>query len=147
MTSYLYHETMTCDVTFVRRIEADNEEDALDAAMDGGGTLLGVSVGDTVPGVERSELKGDNPVNIPAHFYSEPDGPGWFTVWVSETSGQGTQFVQAFKASSIEDAKQRALEECAACWGQDLDDLFVLGVAEGDVKVLEWNDDDVAVWP
>ena len=73
MTSYLYHETLTCEVTFVRRIEAESAEEAEEAGMDGFGQLLGVSIGDTVPGIEHASLLADEPFNIPAHFHWEPD--------------------------------------------------------------------------
>ena len=73
MTSYLYHETLTCEVTFVRRIEAESAGEAVEAGMDGFGQLLGVSIGETVPGVEEHNLLADEPHNIPAHFHWEPD--------------------------------------------------------------------------
>ena len=72
MPKYLIHEYMTCEVVFVRRIEADNEDDAMEAAHDGCGDLLGVSIGDTVAGNENTEILSDTDSNIPAGFYPEP---------------------------------------------------------------------------
>jgi hypothetical protein len=71
MTTFLIHETMNCEVTFVRRIEADDETDANNGAHDGDGDLLGVSIGDTVAGNERTEILPDAPHNIPEGFYPE----------------------------------------------------------------------------
>ena len=74
MPNYLIHETMLCEVTFVRRIKADNENDAYNGAVDGDGDLLGVSVGDAHAGVGEVDVKPDHPLNIPTHFYREPEG-------------------------------------------------------------------------
>lgn len=75
MPSYLIHERMTCEVTFVRRITADDETDALNGAFDGDGELLGVSVGDSVPGREETDILPDAPHIFPGVFYPEPVGP------------------------------------------------------------------------
>lgn len=146
MPTFLHHETITCAVTFVRRVEADNRDDAEKEIFEGGGTLLGVTLGDIVAGRETSEWVDDVPHNLPV--YPEPvenesrsEGT-WFTVWVAERSEQGTHFVQGFRADTIGDAKRQALEECAACWGYDQEDIMVLGVVAGDVTVLEWNDEE-----
>lgn len=73
MPTFLIHETMNCEVTFVRRIEANDLDDAHDGASEGNGELLGVSIGDTVAGIEHTEVLSDEPHNIPFHFYKEPD--------------------------------------------------------------------------
>ena len=74
MKIFLYHETSHCEVTFVRRITAETEEEALEIAFEGGGDLLGVAVGDGFPfGVSDSRILSDEPYNIPAHFYKEPE--------------------------------------------------------------------------
>ena len=67
MHTYLIHEVMNCEVTFVRRIEAENVDDA----YEGDGDLLGVSIGDTVAGHESTKILPDQPHNIPAGFYPE----------------------------------------------------------------------------
>lgn len=71
MPTFLYHETMNCEVTFVRRITADNKTDALNMAHDGDGELLGVAIGDSVAGVEHRQLLADAPFNIPTGLYPE----------------------------------------------------------------------------
>ena len=66
-----------------------------------------------------------------------------FTCWVMETNRTGTAYVSSFQCADIETAKEQALLECALNWGRgdDVDDLFVLGVAAGNVDILEWDDD------
>ena len=71
--TYLIHETMICEVTFVRRLEADDKTDAINGAYDGDGELLGISVGDAVSGLERTDIFEDTEINIPHHFYTEPE--------------------------------------------------------------------------
>lgn len=74
MKTFLYHETSHCEVTFVRRITAETEEEAFEIAFEGGGDLLGVAVGDDFPsGVFDSQILSDESHNIPAHFYKEPE--------------------------------------------------------------------------
>mgnify|MGYP005864444227 CR=1 FL=1 len=71
MATFLIHETMLTETTFVRRIEADDIDDAYQAAYDGYGDLLGVSIGDQHPGVDRTEVFDDNEINMPPCFYPE----------------------------------------------------------------------------
>ena len=68
-----------------------------------------------------------------------------FTVLVQHISRRGTKHVSAHEAESLEDAKQQALEETCADWGQPpayVTMLRVQGVLEGDVQVLEFDDDE-----
>lgn len=65
----------------------------------------------------------------------------WFTVWVSSANGHGTHFVQAFLAQTIEEAKRAAIAECCACWEEEPENVEILGVAAGDVTILEWNEE------
>ena len=71
----------------------------------------------------------------------EQDSKSWFTVWVSEAGSHGTHFIEAFRAEGPEDAKSQAILECAACWDWPVDELEILGVVEGEVCVIEWNED------
>ena len=71
MPTFLIHDRLTCEVTFVRRITADDVDDALDGAYQGDGELIGVSIGDIVAGVEAVEILPDAPHNIPSGFYPE----------------------------------------------------------------------------
>lgn len=70
-----------------------------------------------------------------------------YTVFVQASDGKGTIHIQAYRANNVERAKRLALETVAADWGGsecgfDPDDgsLHVLGVAAGDVTILEWED-------
>lgn len=63
-----------------------------------------------------------------------------FTVWVADKHGYGTHFVQAFIAATVDEAKAAAIKECCACWNREPDEVEILGVAEGDVNVIEWNE-------
>ena len=66
-----------------------------------------------------------------------------YVVWVIRGNGRGTAHVSSHRASSPEGAAKQALWETHYDW--DLwprSDLRVLGIAEGDVKLVEWNDLD-----
>ena len=78
---------------------------------------------------------------------AERDLPGgMYTVWVMQADRRGTMHVSAHSAASIEQAKERAITETLDDWGwSDEDereqDVVVVGVAEGEVNLLEWDDD------
>lgn len=75
-----------------------------------------------------------------------PDVKHGCTIWVCQASGKGTHHVSYHEnTASLEDAKREAMEETIANWGGDtsMDDLTVLGVAYGNVTLLEWNDWEV----
>ena len=63
-----------------------------------------------------------------------------FTAFCQEESGQGTIWIEAVEAEDLESAIKVAQQECAEAWEYDPDDVHVLGVAEGDVKILHWED-------
>lgn len=63
-----------------------------------------------------------------------------FTVWVMEESREGTTFVTSCDAKNIQEAAEIAIDECAASWETRASGLVVIGVAQGDVRLLEWND-------
>lgn len=52
----------------------------------------------------------------------------------------GTTWIAAIEADSVDEAKEEALDQCAESWCMSNSDICVLGVAEGDVNILEWND-------
>jgi hypothetical protein len=69
------------------------------------------------------------------------------TVWVvDENEERGTAHV-SFHEGSAEQAADAALIETASDWGRwndnneaDVAGLRVLGIASGDVNIVEWND-------
>lgn len=63
-----------------------------------------------------------------------------FTVFCRDADDTGTTFITSVGADNIEAAKAAALKECADAWGQNIDSIRVVGVAAGDVEILEWDD-------
>jgi hypothetical protein len=67
-----------------------------------------------------------------------------YTVWIAQSNGEGTTFVTCVESDSSHGAKRIALCECSDAWGDEgdypIDSLRVVGVAEGDVEIVEWND-------
>ncbi len=53
----------------------------------------------------------------------------------------GTIWIEAIEAANITDAKAVAENECAAAWSyEDSTSIECIGLAEGDIKILYWND-------
>lgn len=64
-----------------------------------------------------------------------------YTVFVCDADQVRTVFITSVEAESIPAARRIALTECADAWGMhSTDELHVLGVADGDVQILEWTD-------
>lgn len=69
-----------------------------------------------------------------------------YTAFCQEDDGTGTIWIAPVKAESMEAAKEQAVKDCARDWGRDGDDwkdgngIHLLGLAAGDVKIIEWND-------
>ncbi|MDE2098033.1 MAG: hypothetical protein KGL39_12340 [Patescibacteria group bacterium] len=67
-----------------------------------------------------------------------------FTVWVQDTGG-GTIHISSHAAKNASEAAQLAVEETADDWEYDkaraASMLWVLGIAKGDVEIVEWNDE------
>lgn len=63
-----------------------------------------------------------------------------FTVFCQETTGRGTVWIDTVEAAGLEEAKNIGLERCADEWKMDLDEVRVLGVAEGEPLILHWED-------
>ena len=65
-----------------------------------------------------------------------------FTAFCQEKSGRGTIWIEAVKAHNVEHAIAVAREECAEAWEKEPEDIHVLGIAEGDITILHWEDLD-----
>lgn len=93
------------------------------------------------------------------NVFDDDDGPGpfWsvvvdrtppqqhFTVFCRQTDRRGTTWIGAVVAPNLEAAESAGRKACAADWGwenRDPDDIYVIGVVSGDVKVELWNDDN-----
>jgi hypothetical protein len=65
------------------------------------------------------------------------------TIFIQDESRTGTTYITSAHGNddaSTEDLKESALNECADDWDQPADTLVVVGVAAGDVEILEWDD-------
>lgn len=68
-----------------------------------------------------------------------------FTVFtVDENGDHPTTHITSVEAADIEDAKRLAIAETAEAWEQDASEIRVLGVAAGEVEILDWQDE--AAW-
>lgn len=71
-----------------------------------------------------------------------------YTVFCQESDGTGTVWIQTLSARDLEHAKSAGLEQCCEDWNgpSDEDPIFtpdnvsVIGVAEGNVNILFWED-------
>lgn len=72
-----------------------------------------------------------------------------FTVFCQQVDQLGTIHIDSVQAVDIESAIQAGREQCLADWnggtsGEDapftLEDIHCLGVAQGDVRILHWQD-------
>lgn len=72
-----------------------------------------------------------------------------FTVFCQQVDQLGTIHIDSVEASDLESAIQAGREQCLADWnggtsGEDapftLEDIHCLGVAQGDVRILHWQD-------
>lgn len=78
--------------------------------------------------------------NLTVHITGDRNMTAKFTVFCAEANGQGTVWIDAIEADGLEDAKAVGREKCANAWDCDIDDVDVIGVAEGDVNILFWED-------
>lgn len=63
-----------------------------------------------------------------------------WTIFIRDANNQGTTFITTASGTRNE-AIEVALEECKDSWGYDsVADLRVLGLARGDVDIVEWDD-------
>lgn len=68
-----------------------------------------------------------------------------YTVFCRDSDGTGTTWIQAVEAADQEEAKIVGVNLCASDRGYEPDDdgelnITVIGVAEGEVNVLFWED-------
>ena len=62
-----------------------------------------------------------------------------YTAFCQQANGEGTTWIGRIFALTPKDAADVALADCADDWGYDVEDVCLLGIAEGDVKILHWN--------
>lgn len=66
-----------------------------------------------------------------------------YTVFVREIGGVGTTYIESAYANSAGDARVIVMRRCSEAWGEEaypLSSLFCLGIADGDVNIIEWDD-------
>lgn len=63
-----------------------------------------------------------------------------FTVFCTDTYGECSTWISAVEARDCAHAKEVASAQCARDWSVEPDAIHILGVAEGDVRILDWND-------
>lgn len=63
-----------------------------------------------------------------------------YTVFCRERTGAGTTWITAVEAGCIEHAKDRGQLLCAIEWGMNPEKIIPIGVIEGDVDVVFWED-------
>ena len=98
---------------------------------------------------DPEQEKDDNPTStVMAKFNTlwetpvpRTDKMSEYTVFCIEKSRQGTTWVATVKAYNPEQAAWTGRVQCAADWGfKNPEDIHVLSVAEGEVKILQWHD-------
>lgn len=82
--------------------------------------------------------------NDDAAFRNDPShrlqGANIYTAFCRAVNGKGTTWISKVDADDVESAKQTAIENCAADWRVDEDTVECVGLAEGDVAIVEWAD-------
>lgn len=63
-----------------------------------------------------------------------------YTVFCQESDARGTIWIEAIRAKNLEEAKIYGRDACAADWERSPEAIHVLGVAAGDVTILDWED-------
>ena len=63
-----------------------------------------------------------------------------YTAFCQQTDGRGTIWISDVEASSISEAAQNARDLCATEWGYEFHDVHCLGLAEGDINIVHWED-------
>ena len=75
--------------------------------------------------------------------------PSTFTVFCQQADQLGTIHIDSVEATDLDSAIQAGREQCLADWNGGacepgapftLEDIHCLGVAEGDVRILHWQD-------
>lgn len=66
-----------------------------------------------------------------------------YTVFCKDVDGTGTTWIDYVEATSVEDAMVKGRAKCRQDWGEEcyeLEDIQVVGVAEGIITILHWYD-------
>lgn len=63
-----------------------------------------------------------------------------YTAFCQQTNGKGTIWITNIDANNLEEAIDLAIQECALDWEDSPTNVHCLGIAEGDVNILHWED-------
>jgi hypothetical protein len=63
-----------------------------------------------------------------------------YTAFCQQTNGKGTIWVSTFQALDVNEAIDLAIQECALDWEDLQTNVHCLGIADGDVNLLHWDD-------
>ena len=63
-----------------------------------------------------------------------------YTAFCQEPDGAGTTWIGPVGANDIEQAKRMAIAICASDWCVDESDVRCVGIAEGEINILYWEE-------
>jgi hypothetical protein len=64
-----------------------------------------------------------------------------WTFWIEHPDGSRSVYIAAASGNDLDEARTKALAVARRGWGLPKNqELYVLGVAEGDVNIIEWNE-------
>jgi hypothetical protein len=63
-----------------------------------------------------------------------------YTAFCQSVDGTGTIWIAPVEGEDLSQAIVDAKSKCAADWDCETDDVHVLGLAEGNVKIVYWED-------
>lgn len=66
--------------------------------------------------------------------------PEIYTAFCQKNNGQGTIWIRSIEAHSLSGAKEQARHACANDWDYHPNSIHVLGIAKGDISILDWED-------
>jgi hydroxymethylpyrimidine pyrophosphatase-like HAD family hydrolase len=65
-----------------------------------------------------------------------------FTAFCRQHDNWGTTWIDTVEAAGIDQALAAAVTKCAAAWGWPESDVICIGLAEGDIKIAYWIDEN-----
>jgi hypothetical protein len=80
-------------------------------------------------------------MNLPIDMV-QPELPT-FTVFCRQCNNEGTTWIDTVQAKDMHAAMHAGKIKCANDWGYDswqVNDIAVIGVAQGDIQILMWDD-------
>lgn len=63
-----------------------------------------------------------------------------YTAFCQEADLTGTIWIASVEAESPAEAGRLAIETCAEAWEMEPDEVVLIGLAKGDVKIVFWDD-------